>query len=222
MPTVNVWTADLDVPAEEILRLEHHLDTHERARAQRFRFARDRRRFVVRRGLLKERLAQVLNEPPSRLAFSLGPLGKPALRDHRCRFSLSHSHERMALAISEVEVGCDIERIDHELDWAPISAQLFQPSTLNQLALLDPAEARTAFFRCWTRMEARVKAAGHGLGQSIDANTWPGEESDLAWRVVDVEVHPGYVLAVAAAKEATPCRVVIESGKALGSVPAVG
>ena len=215
MPVVDVWTADLGVPPQEIQRLEAYLHADERARAARFRFARDKRRFVVRRGLLRERVAQVVSEPPERLVFSLGRWGKPILRDHRCPFSLSHSHERMALAISELEVGCDIERIDEGLDWAPVAAQLLEPSALKQLALVPPADARTAFFRCWTRMEARVKAAGQGLGQSIGTLAWPRREPDAAWHVSDVDGPPDYALAVAVPTQTSSSRVIIRRSEAV-------
>jgi 4'-phosphopantetheinyl transferase len=207
VPTVDVWTADLDVPTEEVERVERYLDPDELARAERFRFARDRRRFVVRRGLLREHLGRVVAEAPERLVFTVGPWGKPALRDHRCRFSLSHSHERMALAISDVEVGCDIERIDEELDWGPIAAEMFEVTDLNELALLEPTEARAAFFRCWTRMEAHLKAEGHGFTQSIYPISPPRGKADLSWQVSDPDTPPGYALAVAAARHMTPCRV---------------
>ena len=209
MPVVDVWTADLGVPPQEIQRLEAYLDPDEHARAARFRFARDRRRFIVRRGLLRERLAQVVSEPPNRLVFSLGRWGKPTLRDHPCPFSLSHSHERMALAISELEVGCDIERINEELDWAPVAAQLLGPSALKQLARVPQADARAAFFRCWTRMEARVKAAGDGLGQSIGTMAWPRREPDVAWHVCDLDGPQGYALAVAVPNHTTSSRLII-------------
>ena len=123
MPFVELRISGLDVDGAEVRRLQQHLAPDEQARAQRFRFEQDRRRFVVRRGLLREWLADRLDEQPERLRFIAGEWGKPALRDHPCHFSLSHSGERVMVAISDAEVGCDIERIDDGFDWLPIAEQ---------------------------------------------------------------------------------------------------
>jgi 4'-phosphopantetheinyl transferase len=160
----------LDVPADEEARLAALLDPDERARAARFRFARDRRRFVVRRGRAREWLAGAGGGDPARLRFTATAHGKPELPGGP-RFSLSHSGETMMLAIGDTPLGCDIEAIDPTLDWPPLASTFFAPAETAALAALAPEPARTAFFACWSRKEAFVKALGLGLTYPLDAFT---------------------------------------------------
>jgi 4'-phosphopantetheinyl transferase len=78
---------------------------------------------------------------------------------------------------------------------------------------LAPIEQRAAFFRCWTRKEALVKADGKGLGHALDSFDVdlapdstsalrryagrPGDES--GWIVRDLPSPPGYAAAGAIA-----------------------
>jgi len=160
----------LEAAAHEEARLAALLDADERARAARFRFARDRRRFVVRRGRAREWLAEEIGGNPAQLSFSVSAHGKPELRGGP-HFSLSHSGETMMLAISDAALGCDIEAVDPALDWPPLARTFFSPAENAALATLAPGPARTAFFACWSRKEAFVKALGSGLSYPLDAFT---------------------------------------------------
>src|SRR5579883_1567651 len=78
--TVHLWQAALDQPAATVVLLEQLLSDDERARADRFRFERDRRRFIVARGILRSLLARYTNRPAAHIEFSYSTKGKPALR----------------------------------------------------------------------------------------------------------------------------------------------
>jgi len=170
MAAVAVRFGRLDVAPEEEARLAALLDADERARAARFRYARDRRRFVVRRGRAREALAEAAGGDPARLRFSVNDHGKPRLPAGP-HFSLSHSGETMMLAIGDTELGCDVEGIDASLDWRPLARSFFSPAENEALAALDGLAARIAFFACWSRKEAFVKALGLGLAYPLDAFT---------------------------------------------------
>src|SRR5215218_10992888 len=66
---VHVWRADLGLQAAHLRRLEQNLSAKEQARASRFRFARDRGRFIAARSLLREILALYLDTSAQRLSF---------------------------------------------------------------------------------------------------------------------------------------------------------
>jgi 4'-phosphopantetheinyl transferase len=116
------------------------LDDEERARAMRYCFVRDRRRFIVRRARLRELLARRLECAPSRIRFSYNVFGKPSIDAGDLRFSLSHSHSMALYAITEgLEVGCDIERLDPRLPTDAIAQRFFAPLEVRLLRSLPPA-----------------------------------------------------------------------------------
>jgi 4'-phosphopantetheinyl transferase len=209
VPVVEVRTSSLEIDCAVACRLERHLAPDERVRAGRFRFERDRRRFVARRGLLREWLAELLNDRPEKLTFTTGEWGKPALRDHRCCFNLSHSGDRMMVAISDAEIGCDIERIDDHIDWLPIAEQLLNPQEVEQLRILAPAQAFPAFFRLWARMEASVKACGDGLCALDAGNVDANGGGAAAWHLTDLNVDLGYAAAIATATDGSPLQLTV-------------
>jgi 4'-phosphopantetheinyl transferase len=108
----------------------------------------------------------------------------------------------MMIAISDVEVGCDIERIDETMDWRPIAESLFAPTERAALAALPEADRLHGFFQCWARKEAFVKALGQGLSYPLEAfavSVTP--EARLlsgadAWSIAALSPEPGYAGAV--------------------------
>lgn len=195
----------LDVDAAEVARLSSLIDEAERARAARFRFDRDRRRFLVRRGRLREWLGACVGERPERLAFVEGAYGKPVLAGlpGAPHFSASHSGELMMLAIADVEIGCDIERMDPALEWEPLAAGEFSTNESAALRALPQEAGRRAFFDCWTRKEAIVKGLGLGLSRPLDSfDVSVGRErmvrtTEPGWALWDSPPGPGHAGAIA-------------------------
>ncbi len=183
------------------------LSSDERDRAERFRFERDRERFVIRRGTLRELLALYLDEAPGRIRFCVNRFGKLSLPGRRLRFNLSHSHGVALFALAEGrEVGCDIERSDPRFAADHIPERLFSAREASTLRALPTALQTAAFFRCWTRKEAYVKARGQGLSiplDSFDVSLAPGEPATLlrgceGWSVEAFEPvhdHPAAIVA---------------------------
>jgi 4'-phosphopantetheinyl transferase len=200
----------LDVGPVEEARFAALIGADEWARALRFRFARDRRRFVVRRGQLRERLAAHLGVRPEALAFREGPFGKPELVDYDLSFSLSHSQERMLLAIGDAALGCDVEWIDPDLDWKPLADNLFATEERDALAQLSAVAARRGFFACWARKEAFVKAIGQGLSYPLDAFAVSvGPQAQLlrggeGWRLLSLDSVSGHAGALIVPDGAEP------------------
>ena len=166
-----LWRFDLDqhVPAAAHARLS----IEELARASRFVFPRDRSRYIAAhaalRQLLTQHLANVSRDAMEPLTLVVGRHGKPALAaPSRLHFNLSHSREVGVVAISEdAELGVDIEQIRPMNDASAMAASYF--TAAEQAALVacgtdfgDTARDR-AFFICWTRKEACLKALGIGL-----------------------------------------------------------
>lgn len=167
---VHVWRASLDQPVPVTRHLHTLLAADEVARAARFRFERDRNRYIVGRGLLRTLLGRYLQRPPSVLRFEYGAFEKPRLAGDGPQFNLSHSGSLALFAFTDdVEIGIDVER-DH-VDFARerIAERFFSPAEVRVLRSLPEPLQPYAFLTCWTRKEAFIKARGDGLSLPLDS-----------------------------------------------------
>jgi 4'-phosphopantetheinyl transferase len=166
---VHVWQARLVSDHEH---LESTLPPEEVVRADRFYNPRDRRRYVVGRGCLRRLLGEYLSIPPATVALTATGLGKPFLTDGQSgiRFNVAHSEDLGLFAFARGrEVGVDVERERSDLNWQELAQQNFaaeeRESLTSQVGIFD---RREAFFRCWTRKEAYIKALGLGMQVPLD------------------------------------------------------
>jgi 4'-phosphopantetheinyl transferase len=165
---IDVWTWRLRVADVELARLMPLLSADERARVSRLAFAQDQAQFIVARARLRQVLARYLGLRADAISFSYGDHGKPMLSRYRSApfFNLSHSGEFAALAVTRCgEVGIDIEQIRPV--GAEIALRFFSESEKETLAPLREREWLEAFYKCWTRKEAVLKAHGKGLSGGL-------------------------------------------------------
>lgn len=205
---ITIFEASLSGDEERPPVFWNFLNDEERARADRFRFAPDRRRYVMVRGLLRELLGERLGIAPAAVRFHVGPHGKPALFAGRVLgFNVSHSGERalLALADDERELGVDLEsaaRLGGARDLPGLAARTLTPGDLARWQALPEGERTWAFLRAWTRIEAYGKATGQGLGTllgtvGVTFGTGPAARlSDGAaaagWSLFDLPVGEGW------------------------------
>ena len=198
---VHVWYAWLDRTPEETRQLSETLSIEEQERADRFRFQQDHDRFIVRRGILRAILSRYLGNEPARVQFKTSPYGKLALSNplppvdtgraanaalnqfSSLCFNLSHSQGVALYAIAPGrEVGIDVEIIRPNFDYLAVARRFFSPHEQAALGALPPAQQARAFFACWTRKEAYIKAHGEGLSlplEQFDVSLAPGEGARL-------------------------------------------
>jgi 4'-phosphopantetheinyl transferase len=216
---VHIWICALEMPDERVAVLGNLLDEAERARAARFYFERDRRRFIVSHGALRGILSNYVQDDPRAIRFRHGPRGKPYLAgnpDPAARFNLAHSGECALVAVARHrEIGVDIEMIKEQRATQDIAHRFFSPYEVGVLHSLPEQERTAAFYRLWARKEAYLKARGEGLGlplDSFDITLAPHDPPALLqtrhdpadaarWTLQDVPVAPGYAAAVAAEGE---------------------
>jgi 4'-phosphopantetheinyl transferase len=167
---VHVWRIPLDCGEEVLSRLHESLADDERQRAARFHFEKDRRHFIAGRGALRSLLAGYLERRPEQVRFAYTNYGKPLLADEAAlRFNLTHSHGLALLAVTRGrEIGVDVERIRDNLEGEKLAERFFSPREVAALHSLPPELRREAFFHCWTRKEAYIKAVGKGLSLPLD------------------------------------------------------
>ena len=164
---VHVWQAELELDAASLNQLQMLLAPDEQCRAAKFRFKRDRNSYTAARGLLRLILSVYLNERPESIQLTYSTYGKPALHpgyDELLEFNVSHSQGIALYAVSRcAPVGIDIEYIRPDLRWREIVEHSFSALEVKTLFQLPDVQQQRAFFQCWTRKEAYIKAKGQGL-----------------------------------------------------------
>lgn len=96
--------------------------------------------------------------------------GKPYLKDHNIEFNLSHSGSRVICCISDIPVGCDVEKTEiGNRDLLKIAGKYFFDKEYEYItACKNESEKTDMFFRLWTLKESFMKATG--LGMSLPLN----------------------------------------------------
>ena|SRR5579871_3147439 len=204
---VNIYSARLEPDAPRLASLYAILSLEERERAARFHFPEHQKHFIGCRGILREILSGFLEIPPAELRFTYNAYGKPAVSDPTLRFNVSHSGGWAMFAVTRGrEVGIDIERINERTALELIQARFFSAWESEQLRSLPLEQQTEAFFRCWTRKEAYIKARGLGLSfplDSFDVSLAPGEPAALLrgagnYSVRELPAPEGFAAAVVA------------------------
>jgi 4'-phosphopantetheinyl transferase len=217
---VHVWRVELDRAAVHA-DLWAVLGEEERRRAMRFRFVRDTERFVAAHAAVRTILARYLDDTdPAALSFDTGPFGKPALVGESVKqlhFSLSHSAGLALCAVARHDVGVDVERVRPEFAVEALADSYFSEYERKTLHDVSAGQRVAAFFACWTRKEAYIKARGEGFSRpldSFDVTLAPGEEAALVgtrpdpdearrWSLSSLDAGPRYAAAVAVETDLT-------------------
>jgi 4'-phosphopantetheinyl transferase len=220
---VHVWRTTLAWPETARHRLAQWLAADERDKMERFRFERDRRRYLVCRGLLRSLLGRYLDLAPQELRFETTAAGKPHLTvgQEQLQFNLAHSGEYVLIAIADGRaVGIDVEEVRDDFDAGQVAANFFSLNEQRDLAALTGPLQIDAFFECWTRKEAYVKARGEGLSMPLDqfdVSLQPGAPARLLatrpdsaearrWQLSALDVAGGYKAALAVEGQACTLR----------------
>jgi 4'-phosphopantetheinyl transferase len=209
---VHLWRTALEQPAGRVHELSRLLSPEERAQAARFHFERDRRRFIVGRSALRILVGRYVGADPGQLRFRYEAHGKPYLSvDYNLcglRFNLAHSNELAVYAFTlGREVGIDVEYIRSLPDVEQIAARFFSAQEYVALRMFEESQRLEAFFNCWTRKEAYIKAIGDGLSHPLDqfqVSLFPKEPARLLnvegspeevsrWCMTSFVPAPGYV-----------------------------
>jgi 4'-phosphopantetheinyl transferase len=183
---VHVWRASLRRLQGQLAGLKHLLSPEERERAERFHFAADRQRSILARGLSRLLLGHCAGRAANQLQFHHGKFGKPILAGGlhpSLQFNVSHSGDIVLIALSRGRaLGIDIERIRMDVAIREIAARFFSAGECSALETVAPASRYEAFFACWTRKEAYLKARGDGLSLPLaqfDVSLLPGDPPRL-------------------------------------------
>jgi 4'-phosphopantetheinyl transferase len=224
---VRVWLADLTGFAGHLSTCRSLLSPEECARAARFAFECDERRFVLSHGLVRKLLSQYLGLHPARISFQYNDQGKPAVQADAdflddLRFSIAHSADCLVCAVSlGREVGVDVEVVRSDVDHLQLAQRFFSTREYEDIAGCPDNGQRDRFFQYWTCKEAYLKARGIGLsaglaqievlldrtGRIVSVLTEPQATHDPRLKIHSFHVSAGIAAAVAAAGESWEMKV---------------
>lgn len=208
---VHVWRASLEVSPEELQTLRRVLIEEEIERAGRFYFEKDRHHWTVARAALRLLLGRYLKVDPRQVRFASNEYGKPSLlfpeSSPRLHFNISHSGGLALYAFAyQREVGVDVEQRRASIEYDELAGHFFSAHECAALRALPAERREEAFFLCWSRKEAYIKARGKGLSlplDQFDVSLVPDEPARLLesredpqatqhWLMCGLQPGPGY------------------------------
>lgn len=169
---IDLWRVRLGKSEGNDQDLRSILASQELDRADRFRFPHLRNDFVLSHAALRTILARYLKVPPQDIRFYTGEYGKPEisspLNHTNLQFNLSHSGEWAIIAVTQDRaVGVDVEKFRSDVNHLDLAHRYFSEREYQSLLALPVDERESAFFICWTRKEAFLKALGEGLSYPL-------------------------------------------------------
>ena len=161
---VHVWRVALALDGEELSALGTLLSSDEYDHSLGFRSETLRYRWIAARGALRVILAAYTEIAPGALCFTTEPTGKPKLLTAGPSFNLTHTDHLAFIAITGAGlVGIDAEIVHPEFSWEGVGQSFFVREEISAIFELAPELRTRAFYACWTRKEAYLKALGFGL-----------------------------------------------------------
>lgn len=211
---LHIWRIDLDFIDYNSEKLLFLLSPEEVKRCGRFVFQRDRYCYQVTHGMKRLILANYLDCDPQGLRFEVGKRGKPAITHSQnllnIQFNISHSHKLILIAVTvEDPVGIDVEYHAKGIAIENLGKIIFSPLENRFFSVLKcQRKKKEAFFRCWTRKEAYLKAKGIGLitdlsSICVDMHELPASKwltvstfEEVAWKIFPLNVGRSYTSCV--------------------------
>ncbi|MBF8269927.1 MAG: phosphopantetheine--protein transferase [Gammaproteobacteria bacterium] len=215
---IDIWRTSLNLTRHEIDACLALLSPDEIARANRFKVKRKYREYIISRGLLRRILGLTLGTDPADFEFEYSEHDKPLLnlihKGAPVTFNVSHSHEQTLIAVTLGHaLGIDIEQVRQDVQFRQLAKRFFSAQEARELETYTEAGIPRAFFACWTRKEAFVKALGDGIAFGLnefsvsvnpfDDNValtthWDPEEAGN-WSLLNIHTDADYIAALAVA-----------------------
>lgn len=189
---IHLWLAFYDEINEESLLAAYRelLSAAEREQEPRFYFARDRRRYLITRALVRTVLSRYTSIQPRDWMFSMNAYGRPAAVNAQAKdlsFNISHTHSLIVLGVSRCRaLGVDVENVREREVSIDLMDRYFAPQEVEVLTAAPPHEQQYRFFEYWTFKEAYIKARGMGLSLPLDKFSFQYADD----RAVEIAIHP--------------------------------
>ncbi|HMS34190.1 MAG TPA: 4'-phosphopantetheinyl transferase superfamily protein [Ignavibacteria bacterium] len=182
---IHIYRFSLESTSDQIKESETVLSPDELWKAYQYKFEKDKFHYISGRALLRKLLAKYLDQAPGNITFSYSEKGKPFINGNNIKFNLAHSGGKAVFAFTNnSEVGIDIEFMRELSDALQIAKRFFSDGEVKEFSEIIDCDIRTAFFNCWTRKEAFIKALGEGLSYPLNdfsVTLKPGEKPEVKW-----------------------------------------
>lgn len=165
---IEIWRFNLDSYFQRIPEMYGLLSNEEKAKSEKFRKEGDRQMFIASRASLRLIMSCYLNIEPREIRFSANKNKKPQLQNecnYGIHFNVSHSGPYILIAVSDEEIGVDIEFYKHLTILKSEMEHLFTRQEISFIASQNPPE--DAFSKLWTRKEALLKGTSQGIIDNI-------------------------------------------------------
>ena len=208
---IDVWQIDLTGDHNSYEKYIQYLSDDENFRLNKFKITAKRYEFSRVRSILRYLLKRYLNADPRSIKFGMSSHGKPFVIGHDISFNVTHSHGCALIGFTRnTPIGLDVEKLRNKVDCQGLSRRYFSPNESDELLAIAEEDQQQAFFTCWTRKEAFVKALGRGIGFGLDNfdvafqnHDQPRikdirfkEENAKHWGVASLNTSPGYVASI--------------------------
>jgi 4'-phosphopantetheinyl transferase len=217
---IQIWWTSVEGTDSQIENLRRILDDSERVRADRFRVAAARRRFIGARAFLRSILGRAIAVEPENVAFSYGRHGKPRLADGGPYFNATDSGDTVVIALASDEIGVDVEVARRLKRFERLARRICTDREIETLERMSPRDRDAALLRLWTCKEAGLKAIGTGLSggmRNVEVDLEPGRPPRLRRLCGEVD---SWTLAPVELEKDLVCTIVIKGdGRRLVSRP---
>jgi 4'-phosphopantetheinyl transferase len=211
---IHIWKISLEQAPDRVQAFHELLAAGERSKCERLRLRRDRDAFCICRGGLRLLLGRYAGLAPERVRLRPGRYGKPGLdprlRPRDIELNVSHSGRWALIALAEGrQLGVDIQEIDAPVDSDLIARRFFSAQENEAIRAFAEGMKTAAFYACWTRKEAAVKALGESITRlsrevvvSADPRgparilQLPAGGTGRGWHLHDLPVEQGYAAAL--------------------------
>ncbi|MDX1365024.1 MAG: 4'-phosphopantetheinyl transferase superfamily protein [Arenibacter latericius] len=210
---IHFYYADINDFISNVGVMQEWLTSDEKLRAGQFKFQTDQNRFIIARWLLRSLLSNYLEIDFGEVVFEYGEYGKPFFNTNQnIKFNLSHSGDMIVFGfVKNFDIGVDVEVLKMDFDVMDIALKFFSKKEVGMLQSLPEQRREVAFYRCWTRKEAIIKAYGSGLSFPLDTFSVSMDSDDTAelleasigdldkekWRLFSIRPKTDYLTAIA-------------------------
>jgi 4'-phosphopantetheinyl transferase len=183
---IHIWTVSVDMPENQVERLQSVLTAEEKTKASFYKFESAQHSYIVTKSVLRILLSAYLDTNPADIVLGAHKKGKPYLvSDTSIFFNISNSHDICVYAFSrEAEVGIDIEKI-RDLPDIDLLIEKNLTSREKKYFQKDPDNKLTRFFQFWTFKESYLKAIGEGMRLTPENLEFSLEDGTIKLRSVN-------------------------------------